>query len=422
MTDIILTQYSGKILGPIAKFLGWIMDGIYISMDHLFGIQNIGLSIIILTLIIYGCLFPLTYKQQKFSKLSMKMQPELQAVQAKYKGKKDQASMQKMQEETQRVYEKYGVSPTGSCVQMLIQMPILFALYRVFYNVPAYVGSVKNIFDDSVTGIMATSGFADKMTKFVSDSKITGTFDFSNSDHTVVSNYIVDVLYKMSSSSWTSIKGVFSNMDSVFDATQKSLNHVNYFLGLNIGDTPWNILTSSFKAGTYLMVAGALIIPIVSYLSQVLNIKLMPTAANAGNDQMAQQMKMMNTMMPLFSFFMCFTVPVGLGIYWIAGAVVRSIQQYFLNKHMEKIDLDDIIKKNQEKAKKKREKRGIAENQITNAARMSTKANTNLSKEVTFAEKEKMLEEAKAKRENAKTGSMASKANMVKDFNEKNNK
>lgn len=49
---------------------------------------------------------------------------------------------------------------------------------------------------------------------------------------------------------------------------------------------------------------------------------------------------------------MCFTVPVGLGIYWIASAVVRSIQQFFLNKHFDKIDLDDIIAKNQEKAKK----------------------------------------------------------------------
>lgn len=422
MTDIILTQYNGKILGPIAKFLGWIMDGIYISMDHLFGIQNIGLSIIILTLIIYGCLFPLTYKQQKFSKLSMKMQPELQAVQAKYKGKKDTVSMQKMQEETSRVYEKYGVSPTGSCVQMLIQMPILFALYRVFYNVPAYVGSVKSLFNDSVAGIMSTSGFAEKMTKFTTDNKITGPFDFANKDHTVASNYIVDALYKMSSDGWTSIKHVFTNMDSVFDATQKSMNHVNNFLGLNIGDTPWHILITNFKAGVYLMVLGALIIPIASYLSQVLNIKLMPTAATAGNDQMAQQMKMMNTMMPLFSFFMCFTVPVGLGIYWIAGAVVRSIQQYFLNRHMEKIDLDDIIKKNQEKAKKKREKKGISGDQIVSAARMSTKANTNLSNEMTFADKERMLEEAKAKRENAKAGSMASKANMVKEFNEKNNK
>ncbi len=421
MTDIILTQYSGKILGPIAQFLGWIMDGIYIFMDRIFGIQNIGLSIIILTLIIYACLFPLTFKQQKFSKLSQKMQPELQTIQKKYQGKKDQVSMQKMQQETQAIYEKYGVSPTGSCIQMLIQMPILFALYRVFYNVPAYVGSVKNIFSDSVNGIMATSGYADKMAQFVSDHKIAVTADFTGSDKTVVSNYIVDVLNKMGASGWKSIKEVFTSVDSVFDTTQTSLNHVNNFLGLNIGETPWHIMISSFQTGAYIMMIGAILVPVVSYLSQVLNIKLMPTAGGT-NDQMAQQMKMMNTMMPLFSLFMCFTVPVGLGIYWIIGAVVRSVQQFFINKHMEKIDLDDIIKKNQEKAKKKREKKGIAENQITNAAKMSTRANTNLSANVSSEEKEKMLEDAKAKRVNAKAGSMAAKANMVKEFNEKNNK
>ena len=90
------------------------------------------------------------------------------------------------------------------------------------------------------------------------------------------------------------------------------------------------------------MAVLALLIPVISYLTQVLNIKLMPTAATAGgdNDQMAQQMKMMNRTMPLFSLVMCFTVPVGLGIYWIASAVVRSIQQFFLNKHFDKIDLD----------------------------------------------------------------------------------
>ena len=114
------------------------MNGVYYLMDQI-GIGNVGLSIIIFTIIIYLLLFPLTYKQQKFSKLSQKMQPELNAINKKYQGKKDQASMMAMQQETQAVYEKYGVSMMGSCVQMLIQMPLLFALYRVFMNVPAYV-------------------------------------------------------------------------------------------------------------------------------------------------------------------------------------------------------------------------------------------------------------------------------------------
>ena len=74
MSDMLLTAYNGAILGPIAKVLGWVMNGIYALMSMI-GIENVGLSIIIFTIVIYAILFPLTYKQQKFSKLSQKMQP-----------------------------------------------------------------------------------------------------------------------------------------------------------------------------------------------------------------------------------------------------------------------------------------------------------------------------------------------------------
>ena len=313
MSEIILTQYNGKILGPIAKVLGWIMNGIYYVLNSLFGIENIGLCIIILTLIIYACLFPLTYKQQKFSKLSQKMNPELQAIQKKYNGKRDQVSMQKMQEETQMVYQKYGVSPTGSCIQMLIQMPILFALYRVFLNVPAYVPAVKEKFSALVTEIMSVDGFADKMTSFVDKIKIAGlSVDFTATDTNVLHNYIVDVLYKMNTSGWGELTKVFGNLTNL-DATEKSLEKLNYFLGLNISNSPWNIMTTGFKSGAYLLAIGALMIPVISFLTQRLNIKLMPTASTGENDAMAQQMKTMNLMMPLFSFVMCFT---GLQVLW----------------------------------------------------------------------------------------------------------
>ena len=158
MSGIVLTAYDGAILGPIAKFLGAIMNAIYLLMYNVFGVESIVFSIVLITIIIYMCLLPLTIKQQKFSKLSQKMQPEIQAIQDKYKNKKDQESMMAMQQETTLVYEKYGVSPSGSCIQLLIQMPILFALYRVFYNVPAYVTSIKSTFTGLVDGIIGTSG------------------------------------------------------------------------------------------------------------------------------------------------------------------------------------------------------------------------------------------------------------------------
>ena len=98
-------------------------------------------------------MIPLQIKQQKFSKMNAVMSPELQKISKKYRGKKDQASQMKMQEETMAVYEKYGVSPTGSCLQLFIQMPIFFALYQVIINIPGYIGEIKAIFDKAVVSI-----------------------------------------------------------------------------------------------------------------------------------------------------------------------------------------------------------------------------------------------------------------------------
>lgn len=420
MSDLILTAYDGAILGPIAKLLGFIMNAIYSFMLNVLGIGNISVTIIIFTIVIYMCLFPITYKQQKFSKLTQKMQPELQKVQKKYQGKKDQLSMQAMQDETAAIYQKYGNSPTGSCVFMIINLPILFALYRVFYNVPAYLSSVKDQFSALVDGIMASPGYQDTMAKLVTDLKInTVRVDFSVKDPSVLSNYVVDTLYAMNSSGWDLLKEKFSGLTDVIVSTQNHLYDINHFLGMNISDSPMRIIRTGLSNGTYLLVILALLIPIISYLTQVLNMKLMPQASG-GDDAMQNQMKKMNKIMPLFSLFFCFSIPVGLGVYWIISAVVRSIQQYFLNKHFEKIDLDDIIKENQEKAKKKREKKGIAENQINQAAKVNAKriADQKMSSE----EKERLLKKAENARDHAKSGSMAEKANLVKKFNEKNTK
>ncbi len=425
MSDIILTAYDGAILGPIAKILGWIMNGIYNITYNLFGFENIALSIILLTFVIYMCLFPITYKQQKFSMLSQKMQPELQKIQKKYKDKKDQASMMAMQSETQAVYQKYGISPMGSCVFMLINFPILLALYRVFYNVPAYITNVKAQFTSLVEGIISTPNAADILDKITTETNVmtygsNSVIDFS-ADHATISNSLVDILYAFNPSSWDMLRESIPALTDIINTTQENLNHINNFIGLNISNTPWYIIKTSFESHTYLLLILALLIPVISYLTQVLNIKLMPQAPSTGDnsDAMANQMKMMNRIMPLFSLFFCFTVPVGLGLYWIVSALIRSIQQFCLNKHFQKIDLNVMIEKNQEKAKKKREKLGITENMINNAARMNTKKVTS---NMSYAEKERALEKASQLRSQAKPGSMAEKANRVKEFNERNSR
>lgn len=437
MSDILLTAYPGSILGPIAKLLGMLMDWIYSGISDITGgrVESVVLSIVIITIIIYMCLLPLTIKQQKFSKLSQKMQPEMQAIQAKYKDKKDQASMMAMQEETQLLYQKYGISPMGSCVQMLIQMPILFALYRVFYNIPAYLSGVKGSFTGLVDSIQQTSGYQDTLVSLMEKYNVVTSSGLNASNAAskladasgdTLSNYIIDILYKLPSKGWDALMDgkFFDGIQSAVEKTHDALLHFNYFLGLNISDTPWYIIKSNFtdKPDKWLLfVILALLIPVLSYLTQMINIKLMPQATN-GNDQMANQMKMMNLMMPLMSLFICFTVPVGLGIYWICSALVRGIQQFFVNRHIENLDLEAVMAKNEEKAKKKREKMGLSEDYIKKAAQIKTKSIDSKANVSASAETEEKLAKAAEYKANAKAGSLASKANMVKEFNERNSR
>ncbi len=422
MNMIMLTQYSGAILGPIAKLLGLIMNWIYLFLSNVFGVENIGLTIIVLTVVIYMFMLPLTIKQQKFSKLQQKMQPEIKAIQDKYKGKKDQESQMAMNQETQDLYAKYGISPTGSCLQMLIQFPVFLALYRVIYNVPAYVSGVKSAFDGIVEGIIQTSGYQAIMEKFVDTMHLSAIgADFKNTDLEVVKNFIVDAVYKMPTSGWDTLRESFPKLTDVIQSTEAHLNEMNFFLGLNISDSPFTIIMSSIKEKSYLFVILALLIPVVSYASQLLNVKLMPQADTDPNSTLSRQMKTMNYTMPLFSFVLCFTVPVGLGIYWIFSSLTRCVQQVFVNKHIQNLDLDQMIAKNVEKRKKKLKKMGINEAQIRNAATMNTKRDDRLTS-MSKGERESKLEKAYEYRKTANPNSLTAKANLVKEFNERNNR
>ena len=426
MLDLLLTQDSGIILGPVAKILGYLMEGIFFVIDKL-GIPNIGLAIILFTVIINLLMLPLTIKQQKFSKLNAKMNPEIQAIQKKYKGKNDQASAMAMQQETQEVYAKYGVSPTGSCVQLLIHMPILFALYRVIYAMPAYVSKIKEAFFPLVDKLIEQPGSAEFLQGFKNSGMYAKQFKnelFTSGNLEYIQNTYIDCLNKASSTEWLSISEKFPELAGDVSATLEHLDVYNSFLGLNIANSPSFILGEALKTGSYLLVVGAVAIPLISALTQWINTKLMPQPSSGGTgnestDSVMQSMKVMNTTMPIMSAVFCFNLPAGMGIYWIAGAVVRSIQQILINKHIDNMDLDKMIEKNLEKNKGKLEKKKAQYEKLSAYANQNTK---NVDRSKSFAEKEKELEKARMRNANAKPGSIAAKANMVKDYNERNNK
>ena len=422
MESMILATKSGTpIIGQIAVVMGWIMNAIYKVLEAV-GIQNLGLCIIIFSILIYLCMTPLQIKQQKFSKLSAIMQPEIQKIQKKYQGKKDQDSMMKMQEETQAVYQKYGVSATGSCVQLAIQMPILFALYQVIQNIPAYVGSVYNVFNGVCTKILEVDGFTDIINNFITDNKMTRVRQVTEN-----ADSIVDFLYALSPSQWESLQNIsqFSGFSDQISKTASEIQKMQTFGVLNIADQP----LSYIKTGSLILIIAALAIPLLSWATQMLNLKLMPQAAtqngNNDNNAMASSMKTMNTVMPLMSAFFCFTFPVGLGIYWIASSVVRSIQQLLINRHLNKMNIDDLVNENMKKMEAKRAKEGLPPQKITNQAHQSARNINKIEKGMSGtdeANRAKKVEEAYKNASHAKAGSITAKANLVRDFEERNKK
>lgn len=427
--EMYLATASGiPIIGQIATVMGWIMDGIYRVLDGLFGVQNLGLCIIIFSIIIFALMTPLQIKQQKFSKLSAIMQPELQKVQKKYQGKKDQVSMQKMQEETSAVYQKYGVSPTGSCVQLAIQFPILMALWQVIYKIPAYVGSVKDIFAALVDKIITVSGYTDIIQNFITDNKMSRVqLVIDSATNKASSDSVIDFLYALSPGQWKELASMdqFSGFSDLINSTAKNISGMQDFFGLNIADMPMTYIKDALAGGAILLAIAALMIPILAWATQMLNLKLMPQAAAQGNQEnpMMNSMKTMNMVMPIMSAVFCFTFPVGLGIYWIASAVVRSVQQLIINRHLNKIDINDLVNENLKKMEKKREKAGLPPQKITNQAHQSVKNINKVEKGSSNAdERIKKVEESYQKAANAKPGSITAKANMVRDFNERNKK
>lgn len=415
---MVLTK-AGSILGPIATVLGYIMDILFRFTDT-FGIMNVGLCIILFTIVMKMLMLPLTIKQQKTTKLMAVISPEVQAIQRKYKGKTDAASQQKQNVEIQAVYDKYGTSMTSGCLPMLIQLPILFALYRVIYNIPAYVPSVRVYFDNVVTPLMQQPDYASLLSGITNlTSALGGTaienYDFANA------NKLVDMLYKFTTAQWGELEALFPSISGVIAENAAVVEQMNSFLGLNMAEAPgW-------------MPSFAWIIPILSALTQWLSAKLMSgrqaQSASDSDNPMAQSMKTMNVTMPIFSAFICVTLPCGIGIYWIATSVVTILQQLAINSYMDKVDIDEMVKKNLEKANKKRAKKGLPPAKITQNATASLKT---LKEE---EEKEKAAEEAKKERiakqieesnklynTDAKPGSIAAKAAMVQKYNEAHEK
>ena len=421
---ILLSKVTTPVISWISQLLGWLMNGIYIWLNNM-GTEKIGYSIIIYTLIVYLIMLPIQIRTQKQSKMQAYMQPEISKVQMKYRGRRDQESLTRMNAETQAIYAKYGFSPYGTCAPLAFQMVLLIGVYQVIYHIPGYISRIGNLFTGLADKIMAVPGGAEAMQNFITDNKIRVTIR-----EAITQTNIIDALYLLKPSQWAELPNVsaFSSLTSDISQLSERVKDVNYFMGMNISMSPWDIIKESFTSHAWGFLLIGIAIPVVAWLTQWIGIKLMPQQpSNNSQDQMANTMKSMNLFMPIFSAFICATLSLGVAIYWIVGAVIRAIQMIFINRMMMKEDIEELIKKNLEKAAKKKKKKpnAVSQKDAVEQSRVSQQAYVN-------SKKIRNYNNSAAAKNSGKKGdsgndiwnyqtdnpdSMFSKANMVSKYN-----
>lgn len=407
MNILELTINQAGIWSAFVNLMGEILNIIFRGLNH-FGFGNAALCIIIFTIVIKTLMIPLNIKQQKFSMLSSKMQPELQAIQKKYQNKSrtDQDAMRAQSMEMNELYEKYGVSPTGGCLPLLITMPVIFALYRVIYNIPNHIDYIGKLYDSIAAHIMDVSDYSEILGEFAQGMKsvvIDGEIDTKKEIISILSNLKVE--------QWNELKELFPSCADIIANNSEKIIDVNSFLfGLNIADWP---TTKPFPG---------LVIPLLALVVQWYQTKqISMSTEDSANNPTAQSMMMMTKIMPFFSAFICLSLPIGVGIYWVVSGVFQIGQQFFVKKHMESVDIDELIEKNREKARQKKIRMGVdpdasfAQIAQQNRKSVASYANNGVSKNASVNVNKN---NNNSSNKNFKKGSISAYANMITDKDE----
>jgi YidC/Oxa1 family membrane protein insertase len=287
---------------------------------------------------------------------------------------------------------------------------------------PAYIESFKVYFTNVAVQIQQQSGFAGLLEEIAKTKGIKG--DLSET------NILIDLMYKFSGEDWTNLQTMFPNISEVISENAQKITQVLNFGPINLMEAPG------------LNLSWAILIPILAGLTQWICTKMMTppsqSSQNKGDDPMGASMKMMNSIFPLMSVVFCFTFPCYIGIYWVANSASRIPIQFIVNKMVAKEDVNDIILQNIEKKNKKRAKKGLpplsektVEKNIEDLERKYQMAGSQASTGGRHGASSMRARADAGKQVNnteyynsraAKPGSMAAKANMVKEYNEKNKK
>jgi len=297
----------------ISKPFGALMLWLYNVVD------NYGIAIIIFAALVKLILLPLTMKQQSSMQKMQMLQPKLQQLQVKYQNDKE-----KLSAETMKLYQETGINPMSGCLPLLIQFPIIIALYQVIYRPLTYM------FGLTAEQISSLVALVNENLTAAGSAILEGNYI---QEITIAQNFTEEIIAK---------SGITNLQLMNFD-----------FLWINLGLTP------SFARVDILWV-----IPVLAGLSTFLSTKVatsMNKTADSANNQTADTMKMMNNFFPLMTAWIAFSLPAGVGLYWIVNNVLQIIQQVVLNKYYQKKNASDpliieALNKPEEEKKKKKKK------------------------------------------------------------------
>ncbi len=331
LSTLVSVRQPGVIVGPIAEILSKLYNLLFNGIYSSFQAGTLGVAIILFTLIVKIILFPLMVKQQKSSAKMQMLTPELNKIREKYKDKKDQMSQQKMAYEMQEFQKKNGINMMAGCLPMLIQLPILYALFYIFQNAYVYVDVIGQNYTDIANAIISIPAdlrvevFGTYAQDFVNTyakelTKLGMTFDLSDV------NSVVMLINSLKIEDWANI---LTNLGSAGDALTPLLSvkdQIEVFLTISL---------ISRCSLTDTSIAIPLLAAATTFLQSKIMLKNTPTSA-AGNDTVSAMNKSMLYFMPLMMGFICFSVPAGLGLYWTVSNIFGIVQQLVLQKYFTK--------------------------------------------------------------------------------------
>lgn len=293
--------------GPIDTILVWIGKFLQILTKITGGKYVFGL--LIFAIVVELLMLPFGIKQQKNSLKQAKLRPKEMAIRNKYKGRTDQATQQKMAQEIQKMYQDEGYNPMGGCLPLLIQLPVILALYQIVIDPLRYVLGKAASLSTALTTYCTTAKAAGGLGLELGAGK--GTIE----------------LLSQAGSKIDGLQGFayFKNAGECYNALTANITIPDFTLfGLNMGQIP------TFKS---ILVLVPILTFVFYFASMKLNRKFMPQPAMQ-DAQMGCSNNMMDIMMPLMSVYIAFIVPAAVGIYWIFKSILSTLKQFVMSKVM----------------------------------------------------------------------------------------